>query len=137
MPLSVIDKPAFREMLNKFDPQYEPPSRKYLSDTAVPTMYQQMRSAVAIKVQGTTFFSATTDLWSSSASQPYLSYTVHFINDDSQLCTRCLQTVFCPEDHTGENLAESLQDTLIIWGLDASKQVCLTTNCGSNIMSAI
>ena len=121
MPLSLIDKPAFREMLEKFDPQYEPPSRKYLSD----------------EVQGATFFSATTDLWSSSASQPYLSYTVHFINDNWQLCTRCLQTVFCPEDHAGENLAESLQDTLIIWGLDASKQAYLITDCGSNIMSAV
>ena len=103
MPLSVIDKPAFREMLKIFDAQYEPPSRKYLSATAIPAMYEQIRSAVAIEVQGATFFSATTDLWSSSASQPYLSYTVHFINDDWQLCNKCLQTLFRPEDHTGEN----------------------------------
>ena len=137
MPLSVIDKSAFREMLKAFDPQYEPPSRKYLSGTAIPAMYEQTRSSVATEVQGAAYFSATTDLWSSSASQPYLSYTLHFINGDWKLCTKCLQTVFCPEDHTGENLAECLQDTLLSWGLDVSKQVCLTTDCGSNIISAV
>lgn len=95
VPLSVLDKTAFREMLKIFDPQYEPPSRKYLSVTAIPAVYEQTRSAVAIKVQGATFFSATTDLWSSNGSQPYLRYTVHFINDDWQLCNKCLQTLLC------------------------------------------
>ena len=137
MPLSVIDKSAFRGMLKAFDPQDEPQSRKYISGTAIPAMYEQTRSSVTTEVQGAAFFSATTDLWSSSASQPYHSYTVHFINDDWKLCTKCLQTVFCPEDHAGENLAECLQDTLISWGLDANKRVCLTTDCGSNIISAI
>ena len=77
------------------------------------------------------------DLWSSSASQPYLSYTVYFINDDWKLCSKCLKTAFCPEDHTGENLAEFLQDVLMAWGLDTTKQVCLMTDCGSNIVHAI
>ena len=90
-----------------------------------------------MKFKYASFFSVTTDLWSSSASQPYLSYTVPFINDDWQLCSNCLQTLFCSEDHTVENLAETSQDTLIAWGLDANKQVCLTIDSGSNIMSAI
>ena len=113
--------------LKRFDPQYEPPSRKYLSGTAIPAIYEQTRSSVATEVQGADFYKATTVLWSSSVSQPYLSYTVHFINDDWKLCSKCLQTVFCPEDHTGENLEECVQDTLNSWGLDVSKQVLLLT----------
>ena len=41
MPLSVIDKPTFQQLLKEFDPQCDPLSRKYLSDTAIPAMYKQ------------------------------------------------------------------------------------------------
>ena len=49
--LSVMDKPAFREILKKIDPQYEPPNRKYLTATAIPAVYMRTRSAVANEVQ--------------------------------------------------------------------------------------
>ena len=114
-------------MLKRFNPQYEPPSRKYLSGTAIPVIYEQTKSSVATEVRGADFFSATTDFWSSSASQPYLGYTVFFINDDWKLWSKCLQTVFCPEDHTGENLAECVQDTLNSWKLDVNKQVATSS----------
>ena len=39
-------------------------------------------------------------------------------------------------DHTADNLAEEMTDALEIWGLDAAKQVCLTTDSGSNSVCA-
>ena len=41
-----------------------------------------------------------------------------------------------PADHNGENLAESLRSVLESWGLQESKQVCLTTDNGSNLVRA-
>ena len=41
-----------------------------------------------------------------------------------------------PEDHTGENLAEAMKCSLEAWELDESKQVCLTTDSGANIVNA-
>ena len=40
---------------------------------------------------------------------PYISYTIHYINDEGQLCNKCLQTHYLPEDHTGANLAEAMK----------------------------
>ena len=37
-----------------------------------------------------------------------------------------------PEDHTGENIAAALRETLESWEIDVSNQVCLTTDNGSN-----
>ena len=41
-----------------------------------------------------------------------------------------------PEDHTGENLTEAMKCSLEAWELDESKQVCLTTDSGANIVNA-
>ena len=82
------------------------------------------------------YFLATTDLWSSKGMKPYLSYTIHFICN-WKLLSRCLQTSFMPEDHTGENLAEAIKCSLEAWELDESKQVCLTTDSGANIVNAV
>ena len=41
-----------------------------------------------------------------------------------------------PEAHTGINLQEALESTLSQWGLDPEKQICITTDSGSNIKLA-
>ena len=42
--------------------------------------------------------------------------------------------MFMPADHNGENLAESLRSVLKSWGLQETRQVCLTTDNGSNLV---
>ena len=44
--------------------------------------------------------------------------------------------MFMPEQHTGENIAETMQGTLEAWGLQETCQVCITTDSGSNIINA-
>ena len=41
-----------------------------------------------------------------------------------------------PENHTGINLAEAMEAALSLWDLDSTNQICLTTDNGSNIVSA-
>ena len=80
LPLYTVAKCGFRAMLKKFNSRYELPSRNELSSIQ--------------------YFSVTTDLWSSPAMEPYMTYTVHYINADWELFA--LQASFTPEDHTGE-----------------------------------
>lgn len=80
---------------------------------------------------------ATSDLWSSNGTLvQYISYTVHFLNDDWELQHRCLQTKFLPADHTGEVIADSMEETLRMWNLKAESLVCITTDSGSNVINA-
>ena len=83
-------------------------------------------------------FSSTTDLWSSIhvGMRPYMSYTIDFIDEEWKLNSRCLQTHFIPEDHTGENLAEAMEASLDAWDLDVTNQVCLKTDSGTYIIKA-
>ena len=60
----------------------------------------------------------------------------YYINDEWQLCNKCLQTQYLPQDHTGANLAEAMEAALAMWDLDAANQICVTMDNGSNIVTA-
>ena len=67
------------------------------------------------------YFSGTTDLWSSVGLKPYISYTSHYIDDQWQLQSKCLQTHFLPEDHTRDVLVDLLTTTFESWMLNSRK----------------
>ena len=77
-------------------------------------------------------FSGTTDLWTSTAGDPYFTYTCHYITSQWEMQSFCLQTHYIPQDHTGENIKEALSATLLQWNLDQSKQIGITMDSGSN-----
>lgn len=82
-----------------------------------------------------TFFSTTTDLWSSRTSELYISLTVHFVYEEFEL--KSLQTSYFPDDHTGENIALGLREALAVWDLCEERQVAITTDNGTNIVKAV
>ena len=131
-----VEKPGFRRMLADFDKWYEPPSRKYISKTPIPRVYNNTKQKVVSDLSQMEYLSATTDCWSSQGMKPYLSYTVHYINDQWALQSCCLQTLYLPEDYTAINLAEGLEETLRSWSLDVTRQACITTDIASNIKRA-
>ena len=136
MPIYSVEKEGSVRLFHSLDSQYELPSRKYFSNVAIPKLYAQTRDVVSSEIKSAKFLAETTDMWSSYTTEPYLSYTVHFVGEDWKLESRCLQTLYLPEDHTGENIAVPLRETLESWEIDVSKQVCLTTDNGSNIVCA-
>ena len=99
-------------------------------------MYTSTRDRVKHEIAQVQFFSATADMWLSTGMTPYQSYTIHFIDDEWKLQPRCLQTQFLSDDHTGANLAEAMEAALESWELCTTKQVCLTTDNGANIVCA-
>ncbi|XP_028298772.1 zinc finger BED domain-containing protein 4-like [Gouania willdenowi] len=68
--------------------------------------------------------------------QPYMSLTVHFI-DNWTLRSVCLQTAYFPEDHKGETIAHGLKYALSSWNLDEKRLTCMTTDSGTNIIKAL
>ena len=133
LPIYIVEKAGFR---HDFDGRYTLPSRSYFSRTAIPALYESTRQVVLKEVEAVEYYSATTDLWSSVGLKPYISFTIHFIDKDWKLRSRCLQTEFLPDDHTADNIAEALEDIVHAWKLSANNLVCLTTDNGANIVCA-
>ncbi len=61
---------------------------------------------------------------------------MHYIDSAWQLQSHCLGTTYLVEDHTGENIKESLLETLKEWNLDTKSLVAMTTDSGSNVKRA-
>lgn len=80
-------------------------------------MYQTCRKKVAAELKSVKHFAATSDLWSSRMMEPYLSLTLHYIDDEWKLHNRCLETAYFPVDHTSEMIAQGLRDMLSAWEL--------------------
>ena len=136
LPISTVENKGFKWMLKVVDPRYKLPGRKHFSQTTLPQMYNECRERVEKELQNVAHFATTSDMWSSRTSEPYMSLTVHLIDKDWNLLSKCLQTAYFPEDHTGEIIAAGLSEALASWGLSEDKQVCITTDSGTNIVKA-
>jgi len=93
-------------------------SRRHFIDYDIPQLYSQIKeNVVAGNLKNNSFCSATTDFWPSSTSQPYITLAVHFINSK---WTFSLDASVVYEDHTGENIAATIADTLENWNFSFS-----------------
>ena len=61
-------------------------------------------------------FSATTGMWTSAATEPYMTLTVHFIDKTWNLQSFCLYTVPVFADHTGQNIADAVVEISMTTG---------------------
>ncbi|XP_069388963.1 E3 SUMO-protein ligase ZBED1-like [Paralichthys olivaceus] len=136
VPIATVEQVGFKKLLKTMDPRYELPSRNYFAREALPQMYNEVRLSLADRLANVTHFALTSDMWSSRTCGPYMSVTVHFIQD-WEIKTVCLQTSYFPQDHTGEHIAEALQDAIASWKLQEKHLVAITTDNGSNIVKAV
>ena len=124
VPISTVDKPGFRHLVSTLNPRYQLPSRKHFSDQEIPQLYTHVRDTVVMPaLREARFFSGTTDLWTSAASEPYMTLTVHFIDKTWNLRSFCLETVPLFTDHTGQNIADAVSDIFDNWGLSTKNVV--------------
>ena len=96
LSICIVDKPGFKQILDSFDPRYQLPSRKHFSKTAIPALFNTTQLALASMLQEVKYFSSTTDLWSSVCTQPYLSYTVHYITKTGNYRIKVCKCCLCP-----------------------------------------
>ncbi|CAM4608395.1 unnamed protein product [Leuciscus chuanchicus] len=134
---NTVEKPSFKAMLHTFDKQYELPGRKYFSKTAIPNLFNEVRSSITKELGDLEYLALTTDMRSSCNMMPYMSVTVHYVNKEWTLQSKCLQTSFMPESHTADNLEEALREAINDWKLQEKQIACITTDNGANTVAAI
>lgn len=127
-----VEKPGFRKMLKIFESISTSQPKVFYTDCDSQFIYFCKRKGEGRTIHCEVLF-RNTDLWSSIGLKPYISYTIHYLDNEWKLQSKCLQTHFLPENHTAEVIADSLTTTLVLWELKAENQVCLTTDNGSNI----
>ena len=135
-PFYLVERKGFRQMLHVLDPRYNLPSRRHFTDIEIPRLFSKIKNEVLCTLKKSKYYAGTTDLWTSTANHPYLSFTIHFIDNDWKLQSFCLDTVPLFDDHTGQNIANTVIDVLSNWELKDENLVATTTDNGSNYVAA-
>ena len=131
-----LERSGFKHIVAKLNPYYEIPSMKHFSKYELRKLYNPVReSIVKPKLMQAEHFSAATDLWTSSAMVPFMSLTVHFVDNEWSLQSFCLATFPLCENHTGLNLSEAVSNVIAHWDLKPDQLVATTTDNASNIVA--
>ncbi len=115
-PIAVVDGRGFQQLMNFVEPGYKVPSRPYVTKVCH-KLYDSLKEDVA-KSLVDKHIAITTDLWTSRATESYITVTAHFVDEGWNLQNKVLLTQAMPEKHTGINIAERLRDSVKEWNID-------------------
>ena len=138
-PFSMVEDDGFIELMAHLQPRYMIPSRRYFSETMLPALYDELRSAVVdeLAVPEGHFVSFTSDIWTcSSSNETFISLSGHWIKTDFTRRNAVLAAAHFPGSHTGFNIAEMFNKMWSDWELDESRRNLLVRDGASNMNSA-
>ena len=135
-PISVVEAPSFRYLLEKADPRFQLPHRTFFTTKVIPEQYHLLRATIENELAAVQYCGFTTDLWTSSnQNRSYISLTLHYVSSNFEMRSRCLHTKEVPQEHTAEVLASVLEEMLKEWQV-RPKIYAATTDNGRNIVNA-
>ncbi|XP_057192592.1 zinc finger BED domain-containing protein 4-like [Triplophysa rosa] len=125
-PLSVVENVGFCCLIEHLEPRYSLPGRKYISETALPELYETVREHISCQLKDVQTISFTTDIWSSDAAPlSLLSLTAHWVDtvtpSSFTLQSAVLQANEFRGSHTGTSIAESIEGMLVKWNISKSR----------------
>ena len=96
-PIRMVECKGFKELLSFLEPGYTLPSRKhvrdiiqYKHDLGIKQLREKLsKEAVSVAL--------TTDIWTSSATEAYITVSAHYISPNWEICSYVLVTKAFPE----------------------------------------
>lgn len=133
-PLSVVESPYFRNLMNKAEPRYQIPSRKQLSNKLLHEKSTEIQYIVKEQLAKAESVCLTVDLWSNRQMKGFLGITGHFIIDwmlkSVMICCKRFK-----QKHTAENIRHEYEE--IISSYDMNKKItCVVSDNAANIVKA-
>jgi len=122
-------------MVKTLNPKYTPPSRDYLSNTLIPSLYKVEKSNVITELSEVSAVAVTCDGWSSITQDHYLTITAHYIAE-GKIQQKVLKTKAEYTAQTGCVVAEEISDVLSEFG-KSDKIVAVTVDNAANMDVAI
>ncbi|XP_026111248.1 zinc finger BED domain-containing protein 1-like [Carassius auratus] len=119
IPIYTVDRFGFKQLVKKLNSKYELPSRNFFMNNEIPKLYTETRGTIKAELEGSGFYSCTTDLWTSRTMQSYMAVTAQFITIHWQMQSWCLGCAELNSDHTAESISEAFSEMLEEqWGLN-------------------
>ena len=93
----------------------------------------RMRNAMNSEMK---YFSATTDMWSGTTREAFISLTIHYLTEEFIQRNFTLEVSPIRGRHTAQNIQNLLIDAFNKWGLLTENLTVMARDNGSNIVAA-
>uniref|UniRef100_A0A671QLV8 HAT C-terminal dimerisation domain-containing protein n=1 Tax=Sinocyclocheilus anshuiensis TaxID=1608454 RepID=A0A671QLV8_9TELE len=136
VPVYTVEKPRFKQLLEHLNNRYALPSRNFFMYTEIPALYNETKEIVMNRLGRKTFYSCTTDLWTSRATSTFMAVTLQFVTETWDMQSWCLGCIGLNSEHTAECLREALEEMIQeAWKLDMS-YMAVTDNASNMSVAA-
>lgn len=127
---------GFRELITYLEPEYRLPSATHFIH-----LIEQRYEAVKEKMRGilqcrADFVAITADIWTSVATDSYLTVTAHYLNEEWEMKSAISGTLPLLESHTANNLAIWIKEMVEDSGIRTEKVVAFIHDNCKNIANA-
>lgn len=135
-PTATVEGTGFKRLLNYLEPGYKVPSAVHIT-SCLHERYSQVKGVVMEYLQSASYIALTSDVWTSLATQSYISATTHFVTSEWELNSCVLQTLHFPESHTGVHVSEKLKEICSNFSVSYDKVVAVVHDHGSNMQASL
>ena len=91
LPYDFVEGRGFKELMKLMEPQYLVPSRTTFSKSVVPELYCSVKQKTVNEIyrdfEDIPSYSFTTDLWTSRAQDPFISFCLLYVSPEFELKT--------------------------------------------------
>ncbi|XP_078447648.1 putative transcriptional regulator tpeD [Wolffia australiana] len=131
-PWAIVDNVGFKIMWKyAVEITVDPPGSKAIKD-AMHKLYVNMKAKLMSALADVPSVSLTVDAWTAENSCGLLGITVHWVNDQWELCKRVLVIRELVGKHSGENMGAIVLQALDDVGLKTKVSAITTDNASSN-----
>lgn len=134
-PFSLVEDPEFKKFLNMLCPSYVLPSRKTLTNSLLPVLYEEILSNVKEELRDASAVCLTSDGWTNINNISFYALTAHFVDRQGHLKCYLLECSEFSEKHTGDNISSWVTTVLQKFNIDY-KITAIVTDNAANMKSA-
>lgn len=137
-PFSLVEEESFKKFA-RWIPGYELPSRKHVSSTLIPKLYEKTKAQVKQCLSNPDMvikICFTVDLWTSRANESYIAITGHYITADFEMKSVLLACDHFSDRHTSANIQEFMVNTAAEWNLTGKINFVISDNA-ANVQRAL
>ncbi len=137
-PFSIVEDSGFKALLQALEPRYSLPSRRYITETVIPTITEEIRIKVKVELAQVKYLSFTTDIWTTDiSSNSLLSLTAHWLTDSFERKSAVLHAQSFPGSHTGENIANMFETMFKEWSIEKEQVHLIVRDNAANMVKAM
>ncbi|CAH1993147.1 unnamed protein product [Acanthoscelides obtectus] len=138
-PFSIVEDKEFKHLLYLLNPNYKLPTRKTVSKSMIPAIYNETIDLVKRRLDRAFAVCLTTDGWTSRTNDSFYSVTAHYIAETENnilLSSDLLGCIYYRERHTAENISSKLRELIDDWQL-TNKVAAIISDNAANIKATI